>query len=174
MSLRERILWVGGYGGLLLLALLGVALASGYWAILLALGPAVYPLVLDAHRPGNAPKTVAISYSAVLVTGWASYMVIAQGVDPMSIEPMSEPGGRLVGSAFVAFAGTMGILYVLKSKQSMIFVPGFIAALGLFPTIQSLVVAVIAVLLMSGLQIVRRRVGPELSMSPRSSSNHSI
>lgn len=173
MTLRERMLWIGGYGGLLLLAFTGIAFGSGYWGILLALGPTIYPLVLDAHGAENTPKRVAISYSAALVIGWSSYMMIAQGVEPTSIEPMSEAGGRLVGSAFVSSAGTMGVLYVMNSNQSVVFIPGFIAALGLFSTIQSLVSALIVVFFLSSIHAFRRRVGPEFTISPSSINDHS-
>lgn len=34
MSSKERVLWAGGHGVLLLLVLAGIAFVSGYWAIL--------------------------------------------------------------------------------------------------------------------------------------------
>lgn len=165
MSSKERVLWAGGHGVLLLLVLAGIAFASGYWAVLLALGPAAYLLVLDAHSSDNAPTNVAISYGAALVIGWGAYVAIAQGIAPTSIEPMSEPGLRLVGSALIAFAGTMGIFYLLNTQQPMAFVATFTTAIGALPTVQSLAVAVIAALLMAGIQAARRRYGPEFAGS---------
>lgn len=166
MNLNERVLWASGHGVLLLLMLAGIAFVSGYWAILLALGPAAYLLVLDAHSSANAPTNVAISYGAALVIGWVAYLVVAQGITPTMVEPMSEPGLRLVGSALVTFAGTTIIFYVLHTHQPMAFVAGFTTAIGALPTIQSLMVAVTAALLMAGIQAVRRRYGPEFSSSP--------
>lgn len=93
---------------MLLLVLAGIAFVSGYWAILLALGPATYLLVLDAHSADNAPIKVAISYAAALGIGWVAYIVIAQGIDPTAVEPMSERGLRLAGSTLLSFAGLLG------------------------------------------------------------------
>ena len=163
MSSNEPVLWAGGHGALLLLMIAGIAFVSGYWAILLALGPAAYLLVLDAHSSDNAPTNVAICYGAALVIGWIAYTAIAQGIAPTSIEPMSEPGLHLVGSAMVAFAGTTGVFYVLHTYQPMAFVAAFTTAIGALPTVQSLIIAVIAVLLMAGIQAVRRRYAPESS-----------
>lgn len=118
MNLNERVLWAGGHGVLLLLMLAGIAFVSGYWAILLALGPAAYLLVLDAHSSANAPTKVAISFGAALVIGWVAYLVIAQGVTPTTVKPMSEPGLRLVGSALVTVTGTTIIFYVLHTHTS--------------------------------------------------------
>lgn len=82
MSSKERVLWAGGHGVLLLLGLAGIAFVSGYWGIHLALGPAAYLLVLDAHSSDNAPTKVAISYGAALVVGWVAYVAIARGFPP--------------------------------------------------------------------------------------------
>lgn len=143
MNLNERVLWAGGHGVLLLLMLAGITFVSGYWAILLALGPAAYLLVLDAHSSANAPTKAAISYGAALVIGWVAHLVIAQGITPTTVEPMSEPGLRLVGSALVTLAGTTAIFYVLHIYQPMAFVAAFTAAIGALPTIQSLVVVLL-------------------------------
>ncbi|WP_227377910.1 hypothetical protein [Haladaptatus halobius] len=166
MNSNERMLWTGGHGVLLLLVLAGIAFVSGYWAILPALGPAAYLLVLDAHSSDNAPAKVATSYGAALVIGWVAYQAIAQGIAPTTIEPMSEPGLRLVGSALVAFAGTTTVFYILHTHQPMAFVAAFTTAIGALPTIQSLVVAVTAALFMAGIQAARRRYSPEFSSSP--------
>lgn len=165
MNSNERVLWASGHGVLLLLVLAGIAFVSGYWAIPLALGPAAYLFVLDAHSSDNAPMKVAISYGAALVTGWVTYMTIAQGIAPTTIEPMSEPGLRLVWSTLVAFAGTTSIFYVLNTHQPVAYVAAFTTAIGALPTIQSLVVAVIAALLMAVIQAARRRYGPEFTAS---------
>ena len=162
-SMSDRVLWSGGHGALLLLVIAGIAFISGYWAILLALGPGTYLLVLDAHSSDNAPTNVAICYGTALVIGWVAYMAIAQGITPTSIEPMSDLGIRLVGSSMVAFAGATGVFYVLHTHQPMAFVAVFTTAIGALPTIESLVVAVIAALLMAGIQAVRRRYGPEFA-----------
>lgn len=68
--------------------LAGISFASGYWAVLLALGPAAYLLVLDAHNSDNAPQMVVIRYIATLATGWATYSVVARGIVPMTVEPI--------------------------------------------------------------------------------------
>lgn len=172
--MNERVLWAGGHGILLLLVLAGFAFVSGYWAILLALGPAAYLLVLDAHSSDNAPTKVAICYGAALVIGWVTYIAIAQGIAPTSIEPMSEPGLRLIGSAMVTFAGTTGVFYLLHTHQPMAFVAAFTTAIGALPSIQSIVVAVIAALVMAGLQAARRRYGPEFSMTSDPISDQSF
>lgn len=119
MNSNERVLWTDGHGVLLLLMLAGIAFVTGYWAILLALGPATYLLVLDAHGSDNAPTKVAGSYGAALVIGWFAYMAIARGIAPTTVEPMSEPGLRRVGSTLVTFAGTTAIFYVLHTHQPM-------------------------------------------------------
>ena len=43
----------------------------------------------------------------------------------------------------------------------MAYVAAFIAALGVFPTPQSLAVVVLALLFVAGLQALRRKLGPE-------------
>ncbi|WP_332900329.1 hypothetical protein [Haladaptatus sp. CMSO5] len=165
--MNDRVLWAGGHGTLLLLVIAGIAFVSGYWAILPALGPAAYLLVLDAHSSDNAPTMVAISFIAALVVGWLTYTAIAKGIAPTTVEPMSEPGLRVVGSALVTFAVTTGIYYRLNTHQPMAYVAAFTAAIGALPTIQSLVVASITVLLMAGVQAVRRRYGPKFGDSSR-------
>lgn len=87
-----RVLWAGGHGALLLFVVAGIVFVSGYWTVLLALGPVAYLLVLNAHRSDSAPTNVAICYGTALVIGWVAYTAIAQGIAPASIEPMSEPG----------------------------------------------------------------------------------
>ncbi|WP_227379786.1 hypothetical protein [Haladaptatus halobius] len=174
MSTNERVLWAGGHGGFLLLVLAGIAFVSGYWVILLALGPAAYLLVLDAHNSDNAPRVIVISYVTALAVGWVAYMAIAQGIAPMTVEPMSEPGLRVGGSALVTFAVATAIFYMLNIHQPMAYVAAFTTAIGALPTIQSLVVAVIAVLLIAGIQTVRRRYGPEFANSPSPTREHSF
>ena len=158
----------------MLLLIAGIAFVSGYWAIILALGPAAYLLVLDAHSSDNAPTNVAICYGAALVIGWVAYTAIAQGIAPTSIEPMSELGLRLVGSAMVAFVGTTGVFYVLDTHQPMAFVAAFTTVIGALPTIESLVVAVIAALVMAGIQAARRRYGPTVAAASGPINDRSI
>lgn len=165
MSTNERILWNGGHGILLIVVLAGIAFISGYWGIFLALGPAAYLLVLDANSSAHAPTVIVIGYVTALGAGWAAYTVIAQGVSPMAVEPISEPGLRVIGSALVGFAVTTGVLYLLDTQEPMAYVATFTAAIGGFPTVQSLVVAAIAVFLMAGIQSIRRRYDPELAGS---------
>lgn len=97
MNKNERMLWVGGHGVLLLLILGLITFISGYWAILIALGPGAYYIVLNAHSSDNAPEMVAISYVGALVVGWLIYMMIAPGIAPTTVKPMSEPGLRVLG-----------------------------------------------------------------------------
>lgn len=54
----------------------------------------------------------------------------------------------------VAFAGTTGVFSVLHIHQPMAFVAAFTTAVGALPTVQSLIVAIIAALLMAGIQAV--------------------
>ena len=143
----------------------GHRFVSGYWAVLIALGPAAYLFVLDAHNPDNAPQMIVISYIAALVTGWVAYIVIAEGVAPIAVEPMSQEGLRIVVSVIVAFAIMTGIFYVFDTHQPMAYVATSMAALGGLPTFQSIVVAIAAVVVLAGLQMIRRRYGPEFTPS---------
>lgn len=171
--MNERVLWAGGHGATLLLLLAGISFVSGYWAVLLALGPAAYLPVLDAHNPDNTPQMVVIGYIAALAVGWTTHSVVARGIAPMAIEPMSEPGLRIVGSALIAFAITTAILYGLETYQPMAYVAAFTAAIGGFATLQSLVVAVAAVLMLGVIQAIRRRYGPEFATPSELTSEQS-
>lgn len=159
----ERALWAGGHG---VLVLAGLSLVSGYWAVLLALGPAAYLMVLDAHGPENAPVTVVTSCVAASMIGWIAYPAIAQGISPMAVEPMSEAGVRVLGSAVVAFAATTGAFYLPNIEQPMAYVAAFTAAVGVLQTVASLLVAIAAVLIMAGMRAVRRRYGLKLKSRP--------
>ena len=165
MSPTERVLWAGGHGTVLAVVLAGIAFISGYWAILLALGPAAYLFALDAHSSDHTPTNIAISYTAALVSGWIAYTAIAQGITPTAIEPMSRLGLRIIGSALFAFTATSGVFYLLHTLQPMAYIAAFAAAIGVFPTLPSLVVAIITVLLMAGVQAVRRHYGPAFTDS---------
>ncbi|WP_248910244.1 hypothetical protein [Halocatena marina] len=174
MTTTERVLWVGGHGTFLLLVLAGIAFVSGYWAIFIALGPAACLLVFDAHNSDNTPTVVIISYVAALVVGWVTYTTIAPGIAPTTIKPMSESGLRVIGSGLVAFAVTAGTIFVLHTQQPMAYVAALTAAIGGLPTIQSLALSIIAVLLLAGIQAVRRRYGPEFATSPELLNNHTF
>ncbi|MGN8216042.1 hypothetical protein [Halococcus salifodinae] len=165
MSTTERMLWNGGHGVFLLIVLAGIAFVSGDWAILLALGPAAYLLAVNANSSAHDPRVIVIGYVTALGAGWVAYTVIAQSVSPMAVEPMSESGLRMIGSALVGFAVTTGVFYLMNTQEPMAYVATFTAAIGGFPTVQSLVVAVIAVLLMAGIQSIRRRYDPEFAGS---------
>ncbi|SEH68292.1 HPP family protein [Halopenitus malekzadehii] len=157
----ERVIWASGHGVVLLAVLAGIAFASGHWAILVALAPAAYLLVFFPHDSENSPKTVVVSHLTALVAGWLTYTVLAQGIAPTSIEPMSEPGLRIVGSALLAFIASTAVFYVLSITHPMAYVTTFTAAIGGFPTIQSVAIAAGTVLIVTGLQIIRRKVGPD-------------
>ncbi|WP_323677305.1 HPP family protein [Halorubellus sp. PRR65] len=157
----ERVIWASGHGVVLLAVLAGIAFASGHWAILVALAPAAYLLVFFPHDSENSPKTVVVSHLTALVAGWLTYTVLAQGIAPTSIEPMSEPGLRFVGSALLAFIASTAVFYVLNITHPMAYVTTFTAAIGGFPTIQSVAIAAGTVLIVAGLQIIRRKVGPD-------------
>lgn len=178
VAMEERVIWASSHGVVLLAALAGFAFTSGYWGILIALAPAAYLLVLFPYDSENSPKTVAIGHLAALFTGWVAYLVLAQGISPTSIEPMSVPGLRIVGSVLLAFAGSTAIFYALHIHYPMAYVTGFTAAIGAFPTIQALAVAVVAILIVAGLQVLRRKLGPEPDRDsgtadlPFNTSNH--
>lgn len=75
---------------------------------------------------------------------------------------MEEPGLRLVGSAVVAFAGTMGIVYLLNTQQPRAFVATVTTAIGARPAVQTLGGAGIAPRLMAGIRATRHRYGPRI------------
>jgi len=157
----KRAIWASGHGIVLLAVLAGSAFASGVWGILIALAPAAYLLVFFPHDEDNSPKTVVVSHLTALVAGWVTYTVLAQGIAPTSIEPMSEPGLRIVGSALLAFVASSAVFYVLHITHPMAYVTTFTAAIGGFPTLQAFAVAAGAVLIVAGLQVIRRKVGPD-------------
>ncbi|MFB6119419.1 hypothetical protein [Halosegnis sp.] len=74
---------------------------------------------------------------------------------------MSEPGLRIVGSALLAFVATTVVFYVLTITHPMAYVTTFTAAIGGFPTIQSVAIAAGAVFIVAGLQRIRQKVGPD-------------
>ncbi len=156
----QRVIWASGHGVVLLAVLAGFAFASGFWGILIALAPAAYLLVFFPHDEDNSPKTVVVSHLTALVAGWVTYIALAQGIAPTSIEPMSEPGLRIVGSALLAFVASTAVFYALHIEHPMAYVTAFTAAIGAFPSIQALVVVGVAVLCVAGLQALRREVGP--------------
>lgn len=157
----DRLIWASGHGFVLLVGLAVFAFVSGYWGILIALAPAAYLLVFCPNDPDNAPKVVAVSHLVALIAGWVAYTVLAQGISPTSVEPMSEPGLRIVGSALLAFVGCTAIFYALHVEHLMAYVTAFTAAIGSFPTIHALAVVVLAILFVASLQVLRRKWGPE-------------
>lgn len=157
----ERVIWASGHGVILLAVLAGVAIATGFWGILVALAPAAYLLVFSPYDSENSPKTVVVSHLTALIAGWITYTALAQGIAPTSIEPMSEPGLRIVGSALLAFVASTAVFYVLNVTHPMAYVTTFTAAIGGFPTLQAFAVAVGMVLIVAGLQVIRRKKGPD-------------
>lgn len=158
---NERVMWACGHGVALLVALAGIAFVSGYWGILIALAPVAYLLVFFPHEADNSPKSVVLGHFVALVAGWLAYLGLAHGISPTSIEPMSGPGLRIVGSAILAFVASAGGFYVLHIHHPMAYVTAFTAAIGAFPTIQALAVVVGTILFVAGLQAVRRKLGPD-------------
>lgn len=159
--MNEQVIWAGGHGVVLSIVLAGIAFVSGLWGILIALAPAAYFLVLFPHNSDNTPKTVVITHLTALIAGWVAYTALAQGIAPTSIEPMSESGLRIVGSIFLAFVASTVIFYILQTEHPMAYVTAFTAAIGAFPTTRALLVGGGAVLSIAGLQVLRRKVGPE-------------
>lgn len=157
----EQVIWASGHGVALLVVLAGIAFVSGYWGILIALAPAAYFLVFFPHDADNSPKTVVGSHLTALIVGWVTYAALAQGIAPTSIEPMSEPGLRIVGSALLAFVASTAVFYALHIEHPMAYVTAFTAAIGAFPSIQALAVVGVAILCVAGLQVVRQKLGPE-------------
>jgi len=157
----QRVILTGGHGVILLVILAGIAFVSGFWAVLVALAPAAYFLVFSPYDSENSPKIVVISHLTALVAGWVTYTAIAQGIAPTSIEPMSEPGLRIVGSALLAFAVSTAVFYVLHLTHPMAYVTAFTAAIGGFPSLQAFAVATGTVLTITGIQVIRRKVGPD-------------
>ena len=116
------------------------------------------------------PGIVAISFLVASVVGWGSYISVTSGISPLAIEPMSLRGLRLIGSALISLVLTTGFLHWLGHQQPMVYVAAFTVAVGAFPSVQSLIIAILAVLLMAGLQAIRRTFGPgaiELDDEPR-------
>lgn len=157
----ERVIWASGHGIVLLAILAGIAVVSGFWGILVALAPAAYLLVFSPYDSENSPKAVAVSHLTALVAGWLTYTVLAQGIAPTSIEPMSETGVRIVGSALLAFIASTAVFYVLNITHPMAYVTTFTAAIGGFPTLQAFAVTAGTILIVAGLQMIRRKVGPD-------------
>lgn len=156
----EQVIWASGHGTVLLAVLAGIAFASGFWGVLIALTPTAYLLVISPHEQDNSPRTVVVSHMTALITGWVVYSVLAHGITPTSIEPMSEPGLRIVGSALLAFVVSTAVFYALHVDHPMAYVTTFTAAIGVFPTIQAFAVVVGAILVIGGLQTTRRKLGP--------------
>lgn len=157
----ERVIWASGHGVVLLAVIAGVAITSGFWGILVSLAPAAYLLVFSPNDSTNSPKTVVVSYLTALVAGWLTYTALAQGIAPTSIEPMSEPGLRIVGSALLAFVASTAAFYALHVTHPMAYVTSFTAAIGGFPTLQAFAVAAGTVLIVAGLQVIRRKMDPD-------------
>jgi len=157
----QRVIWAIGHGVVLLAVLAGIAFASRFWGILIALGPAAYLLVLYPQEDYNSPKTVVVSHLTALAAGWITYTALAQGITPTSIEPMSEPGLRIVGSALLAFVATTAVFYALNITHPIAYVTTFTAAIGGFPTLQAVAIAAGAVFIVTGLQVIRRKVDPD-------------
>lgn len=160
-----RVVWAIGQGIILFAGLLGIAFASGYWAILIALGSSAYLLVLASHDTDNAPRVVVMSHLTALIAGWGTYTILAQGIAPTGVEPMSESVFRIVGSALSAFVITTAIFYALESQHQMAYVTALTAAIGSFPTIQAIAVTGVAILFVAGIQAIRREVGPEVEIA---------
>lgn len=74
---------------------------------------------------------------------------------------MSEPGLRIVGSALLAFVASTAVFYALNVTHPMAYVTTFTAAIGGFPTLQAFAVAIGTILIDAGLQVIRRKVGPD-------------
>lgn len=161
----ERVSWASGHGIILLAVLAGIAFSSGFWGILIALAPAAYLLVFFPQDDDNSPKTIVVSHLTALIAGGITYTALAQGIAPTSIEPMSEPGLRIVGSALLAFVASTAVFYALDVTHPMAYVTTFTAAIGGFPTLQAFAVAVGTVLIVAGLQVIRRKVGPDSGAS---------
>lgn len=157
----DRVIWASGHGILLLAVLGGIAFASGFWGVLIVLAPSAYLLVLFPHKQENSPRTVVVSHLIALIIGWVAYSVLAHGIAPTSIEPMSESGLRIVWSALVAFIASTAIFYELHLDHPMAYVTTFTAAIGAFPTIQALTVVVGTIFLVGGIQVSRRKLGPD-------------
>ena len=149
--MEQRVIWASGHGVVLLAVLAGIAIASGFWGILVALAPAAYLLVFSPHDSENSPKTVVVSHLTALVAGWITYTAFAQGIASTSIEPMSEPGLRIVGSALLAFVASTAVFYALHVTHPMAYVTTFTAAIGAFQTLQAFAVVVGTVLIVAGL-----------------------
>lgn len=85
------------------------------------------------------------------------YTALAQGIAPTSIEPMSEPGLRIVGSALLAFVASTAVFYALHIEHPMAYVTAFTATIGAFPSIQALVVVGGAILCVVVFRLFDRR-----------------
>lgn len=63
----------------------------------------------------------------------------------------------------IAYAIITGLFVSLDVRRSMAYVTAFAAALGVFSTLRALSVAAITILLVAGVQTVRREIDPEPS-----------
>lgn len=160
--MEDRVLWASGHGIVLLIGLAGLAFATGYWGILIALAPAAYLLILFPQNPENTPQAVVATHFMALAAGWLAYTILAAGVSPLSVDAMSTPGLRLLGSSVVAFLLTTAGFYALHVRHSMAYVTTFTAAIGAFRSVRALTVVAIAILFVAGLQFLRRKLGPDL------------
>ena len=91
-----------------------------------------------------------ISHLTALVAGWVTYTALALDIAPTSIEPISEPGLRIVRSALLAIVASTAVFYALHIGHPMAYVTAFTAAIGAFRSIQALVVVRVAILCVAG------------------------
>lgn len=164
--MNQRIPWAIGHGVLLLVVLFGVMVLSGYWAIPLAFGPTAYYLVLAPHDSINSPQQVLVSHLLALLVGGGTYLVVAPGIAPTAVEPLSDPAMRIVLSMLISYTILTGLFIVLDIRHLMAYVTAFVAALGALSTLRALTAAILTLFLVSGVQTLRREIGPEFSAQP--------
>lgn len=164
--MNSRILWAIVHGVLLLAVLFGAAVLANYWAIPLALTSTAYYLVFAPNYPISSPEQVVVSHLLALLVGWGTHLVVAPGVTPTAVEPLSGPALRIVLSTLIAYAIITGFFVALDVRRSMAYVTAFAAALGVFSTLRALTIAALAVLLMAGIQTLCRELGPEFPTRP--------
>jgi hypothetical protein len=156
----ERIVWASGHGIVLFALLAGIAFVSGVWGVVIALGPTAYLLTVYPYENGHTPQNVVVTHVVALIAGWVAYATIAHGITPTSIEPLSEPGLRIVGSALLAFIASTALFYSLNVDHPLAYVTTLTAAIGGFPTIQAFAIAGGVIFVVAGLQAARRKFGP--------------
>ncbi|MGQ3722706.1 hypothetical protein [Natrialba aegyptia] len=147
------------YGGTLTVAVLATALLSDYFAILLALGPTVYLLSLGSRPDEISAKDVLISHLTAIIAGWIAYLLLVQGIEPMTVAPQSIESFRVIASMTLATGLTAIVLVRFTAQIITAYVTATIVALGILPSLPAIGALVVGVALLTGLHAIFQDVG---------------